>query len=91
MRAILDSPVQSDPSLLAPSTLEGSEPLLTLEDELIDSYLFDDEETEPVLRLKDKDAFENKQTERFTSLREELSKAVGKPMRIEFDPTDVLG
>ena len=91
MRAILDSPVQSDPSLLAPSTLEGSEPLLTLEDELIDSYLFDDEETEPVLRLKDKDAFENKQTERFTSLREELSKAEGKPMRVEFDPTDVLG
>ena len=83
--------MQPDPSLLAPSTLEGSEPLLTLADEMIDSYLCDDEITEPVLCLHDKEVFKNKQSERFTSLREELSKAEGKPMRIEFDPTDILG
>ena len=91
LRDILDSPLQPDPSVLTPSALEGSEPLLTIEDELIDSFLLNETEKQPVLRLKDKDSFENQQTERFTSLREELSKAEGKPMRIEFDPTDVLG
>ena len=59
LRAFLDSPVQPDPSVLAPSALEGSEPLLTLEDELNDSYLLDDKENEPVLRLENKDKFVN--------------------------------
>ena len=88
-RAILDSLFQPNPSLFNPTALEGSsEPLPTLEDELIDSYLMDEEE--PIQRSKGKEE-ESPTTNRFTSLREELSKAEGKPVRIELDPSDVLG
>ena len=63
------------------------EPLPLLEDEIIDSYLMDDEDT--ILSIKGDTDIPYK--ERFQSLREELSKAEGKAVRLELDPTNVLG
>ena len=51
LRAILDSPVQPDSSLYKPAALEGStEPLPLLEDEIIDSFLMDEEDN--LLQIK---------------------------------------
>ena len=88
-RAILDSPVQPDSHLFDPSALEGSvEPLPLLEDEIIDSYLMDDDDG-PVLSIKNTEEIPHE--ERFKSLREEISKAKGQPVRIDLNPSDVLG
>ena len=43
----------------------------------------------PTLQIKSNTDIPHK--ERFKSLREEMSKAEGKTVRLELDPTDVLG